>query len=198
MLFLVLAYGHQVGVIHQDVRGHQHGIGKEGVAGGKAFGDLVLVGVTALQQSYGAYGAEYPGQFIDFRHGRLAEEDAFFRVQPHRQEVRRQIFAVFAQGVRVVYGAHGVVIRQKVVGFSAVLHADGRFHGSEVVADVQFAAGLKSCNDTHGAQDCACSRRASQEGGQSGIQTPCIGRCPGSVRRRNRVFLTRRESANEA
>ena len=167
MLFLVLAYGHQVGVIHQDVGSHQHGVGEQGVAGGESLGDFIFVGMAAFQQAHRTDGAEYPGQFIDFRHSGLAEKDAFFGIQAHGQKVRSEVAAVFPQRVCVVNGAHGVVVRQEVERFPAFLHADSRFHGSEVVADMQLAAGLKTCDDTHCARDFACSRPASQERGES-------------------------------
>ncbi len=46
-------------------------------------------------------------------------------------------------------GGHGVVVGDEVVAVSFALGVDGWFDGAEVVADVEFSAGLKAGEDTH-------------------------------------------------
>ena len=46
VLLLVLADGHEIGVVEQDVGRHQHRIGEQPVIGRDALRDLVLVGVA--------------------------------------------------------------------------------------------------------------------------------------------------------
>lgn len=47
-------------------------------------------------------------------------------------------------------GGHGVVVGNEVVAISLALGVDGGFHGAEVIAHMEAAAGLKSRQDSHG------------------------------------------------
>ena len=77
VLFLILTDGDDVGVVEEDIGGHEGGVGEEGVVGGEAFGDLVLIRVAALEEAHGADSGEDPGEFVDFRDGALFEKDPF-------------------------------------------------------------------------------------------------------------------------
>ena len=53
MLLLVPPDRHDVGIVNQNVRRHQHRIGEQAVVGREAVGNFVLVAVCALQQAHG-------------------------------------------------------------------------------------------------------------------------------------------------
>lgn len=109
---------------------------------GEAVGDFVFVGVTTFQESHGANGAEEPCQLMDFGDRGLTEEGGFRRVKPAGEEGDGEVMGVLAEERGVFYGCHRVIIGDKVEGFSLFLQSDGRFHGSEVIANVEFPAGL--------------------------------------------------------
>ena len=47
-----------------------------------------------------------------------------------------------------------MVVGDEVERLALVLEAHGGLHGAEVVAEVEFAAGLEAGEDAHGAEDC--------------------------------------------
>ena len=47
------------------------------------------------------------------------------------------------------FPGHGVVIGEEIECLSFVLKLDCWEHGAEVVTDVEFATGLKACENTH-------------------------------------------------
>ena len=52
VLLLVPPDRHDVGIVKQDVRRHQHGVGKDAVIGAEPAGDFILVAGASLQQSH--------------------------------------------------------------------------------------------------------------------------------------------------
>ena len=119
VLLLVLAHGHEVGAVDQDVRRHQHGIREESVVHRESLGHLVLVGMGALEQSHGRHRGQDPGEFADFRQIRLAVED----------------------GALGVDDGHGVVVGDEVDRLALFLELDVLADGAEIVADVALARG---------------------------------------------------------
>ena len=142
VLLLVAPDRHHRGLVGEDVGGHQHGIVEERGAGGDALGQLVLVGVAALEQPHVCDDGEQPGQFRDFRHIALAEEDGLLRIKPAGQEVERHVARVGTQLLRVGDRGEGVVVGDEEIGLSARLQLYRGLHHPEIVADVQFAGGL--------------------------------------------------------
>ncbi len=67
VLLLVLAYRHLFSAVKQDISSHQHGIGKQAVAGGNSLGSFIFVGVASFKETYSRYVGEQPGQFRYFR-----------------------------------------------------------------------------------------------------------------------------------
>ena len=74
VLLLVLADGHQVGVVEQDVGRLKHRVGEEPVLGGEPLLDLVLVAHALLQPAHRGHGGEQPGQLGRFRNIGLNEQ----------------------------------------------------------------------------------------------------------------------------
>jgi hypothetical protein len=61
MLFLILAHRHHLRLIEQDIRGHQHRIGKQPMTGRDVLGHLVLERMATLQESHGREHGQQPG-----------------------------------------------------------------------------------------------------------------------------------------
>ena len=54
------------------------------MVGSDTFGDFVFVRMATLEKSHGAYGGEYPSEFVNFGYGVLNEECGFLRVESTR------------------------------------------------------------------------------------------------------------------
>ena len=91
MLLLILADRHQIALVDQNVRSHQHRIGKKSVVGRKTLGDLVLVAVRPFEQSDRSDVVQNPGELTHLRHIRLAEQKRLFSIDPASEVVQRQL-----------------------------------------------------------------------------------------------------------
>ena len=150
VLFLVFTNGNQLGVIKQDIGGHQGGVGKEGVVGAQPFSDLVLVGVGPLEQPHRTHCRENPRQFVDFGHIGLAENGGLGWVEPASKQVDGKVLDVAAQRFCITHTGHRMIVSDEVKRLALVLQLDGWQHGAKVVANVKFAAGLNAGKNTHG------------------------------------------------
>ena len=159
VLLLVFAHRHHLSVIEQNVGGHEHRVSKEAmvhranVPVGK-FGHLVLVAVAALQQAHGRHCAQEPGQLGVLGRVGLFPKHAAIGIEPGRQPIESHIQRVLPTLRRVGQRGHGVVVGDEVVGLALLLKADGREHGSEIIAQVQGAARLDASENAHGFQGC--------------------------------------------
>ena len=89
VLLLVLADGHGVRVVEEDVGRHQHRIGEQAEIRGDALGDLVLVAVGALEEPHRRQAPDEPGELAHLGHVALAPEDALLRVEAAGEPVDR-------------------------------------------------------------------------------------------------------------
>ena len=120
-------------------------------------GDLVLVTVAALQQAHGRHCAQEPGQLGVLGRVGLLPEHAAIGIKPGRQPIESHIQRVLPTLRRVGQRGHGVVVGDKVVGLALLLKADGREHGSEIIAQVQGAARLDASENAHERRGCGGS-----------------------------------------
>ena len=149
MLSLVLSDGHEIGLVEQDVGGHQNGVGEEGMGRFFSVGELVFVGVCQLEPRDRLYDAKEPGQFLDFRDIALAEEDGFFRIETEGEKIKGHIHRVLAQKGCICNGGEGMIVRDENIGFALLLKLDALLHHAEVVAEMKLSGRLYARENTH-------------------------------------------------
>ena len=160
VLDLVLAHGHDVGVEHQDVGGHEDGVGVE--AHGDAFVrvlaavvlvllDRGLVGVGPVHEALGRHAGQDPGQLRDLRDVGLAVEGALVRVQAQGQPGGGHFEPGLVDALGLLAFDQGVEVGQEVVGVDVLVAAglDARADGPDVIAQVWRAGGGDSGQDGH-------------------------------------------------
>lgn len=150
VLHLIEPDRHHIAVVDQDVGGHQDGIGEQAGIGGESLGDLVLVGVTLLQQAHLRDRHQQPRQLGDFGHVRLAEQRRPLRIESQSQQVNRRILRKPAQRLRIANGRQGVQIGDEVERLIVVLQVDVLLDRTEVIAPVESTCGLDTGENTHG------------------------------------------------
>ena len=141
VLLLVLADGHEVRVVDQDVGGLEHRVGEEAVVTRLSRRHLVLVRVAALEEPHRRHRREHPGELGDLGDVRLAEQHRPLGIEAAGQVVEGDGVGVGPPGGAVAHAVHRVVIRdeqQHLVGFLQLHELAQR---PEVVADVQEVAG---------------------------------------------------------
>lgn len=149
VLFLILTDGDDVGIVEEDVGGHEGGVGEEGVVRGEAFRDFILIRMAPFEEAHGADGGEDPGEFVHGGDGALFEEDRFGGIESAGEEVDGDAADIFAKRGGFVGGGHGVVVGDEVVAIALGLGVDGGFHGAKVITDVEAAAGLEPGQNSH-------------------------------------------------
>ena len=110
VLDLVLAHGDLVGVVEQDVGGHEHRVVEQPGADRLLALALLLELGHPPQLTHGGHAVEDPGQLGDDRHMALDEEDAALRVEPGGEEQRSEPAGLGGEVGRVVRGGHGVEV----------------------------------------------------------------------------------------
>ena len=88
VLHLIAPHRHMVGVEHQNVRTHQHGVHKQSGAdigirvgtGGGVFVYRGFVSMGAVEDAFAGHAGQKPGQLGDFRNVGLAVEHHAFGV----------------------------------------------------------------------------------------------------------------------
>ena len=137
MLLLILAHGHHVAVVDEDIRRHEHRVREQPVVGRDALGNLLLVGMAALQQPHRRHGGEHPGQLAHLGHIGLQEQHRPLRIQAQRQEIHRLVQAVRPHGLGVANRGEGMVVGDEVEALMLLLELNVLLDGAEVVAYVQ-------------------------------------------------------------
>ena len=149
MLFLILADGHDVAVVDEDVGGHQHWVGEKTGAGDETAGGFVFEGMSIFQHRDRSDAAEQPRQFGDFRNVALAKKGRSSRVQAAGEKVERQFAAMVAEDDRVVNGGQSVIVSNKIKGFAFMLQANGGLHHAEIISKVGAACWLDARENAH-------------------------------------------------
>ena len=122
MLLLVHAHGHQVGLIQQNIRGHEHGIGiQAGVDVVGMLGALVLELGHAVQLTHIGKAVQDPSQLRVAAHMALAINQALLRVQAAGQVNGHQLLAAAAQGGGVLPDGNGMHVHHAVDAIVIIL-----------------------------------------------------------------------------
>ena len=148
MLALVLADRHGVGLVEQDVRRLQHGIGVETRAGLLAvLARLDLELRHAVQPTHRRHTVENPRQLGVLVHMRLDEERAALRVHATGEERRGEPADADAQLGGILRERDGVQIHDAIDVLVDILLVHPVADSAEIVADVRDAGGLDAGED---------------------------------------------------
>jgi len=137
VLLLVVAHRHEVGVVEQDIRGHEHRVEEQAGVDRLLLAGLVLELGHALQLPERAEAAEDPGQFGVAEHVGLDEEPAPGRVQAARDILGQAGIGVLAELGR--HGGHGdrVLVHDPEIALMVVLHPTPVEDRPEVITQVR-------------------------------------------------------------
>ena len=113
MLLLVLAHWDYLGVVQENVGGHEHRVGEQARIGRDAPGQLVLVAVAAFKQPERGMARQYPGQLGNLGHVGLHPEMGPVWVQAEREKVHGRVHRVLAKNFAVGERGHGVVVHDE-------------------------------------------------------------------------------------
>lgn len=123
MLPLIVAHGHLLGVVEQDVGGLKRRVGEQ--SGGDEFG--FATGGLVLELGHSAEFAvadetlHHPSQLVVFRHMGLHEDRGDVRVESDGKEDRRQVQRAFTEYVGLVGDGKGMEVDDAVVHVRFVL-----------------------------------------------------------------------------
>ena len=143
MLLLILAHGHIVRLVEQDVSGHQAGVGEQtcvDVVG--VLGALVLeLGHPGQLPEHGV-AAEHPAQLGVLGDMALDEQGVLFRIQAAGNVLRQLLHGAPAQVSGSLTHGDGVQIRHKIVTVKGFRPFRPILDGTQVRAEGQITAGL--------------------------------------------------------
>ena len=151
VLALVIAHGHQRGVVEEDVRRHQDRIGEQPDPDRLLRPRLVLELRHPPQLAHGRGALEEPGQAWMLGDMALEEEGAPVRVETRGQEQGRSLERSRAERFGVDVDGQGVEVHEAVEGLVVVLEGDPVAQRSQVIAEMEVAGGLDPREDSgHG------------------------------------------------
>ena len=148
VLRLVVAHGHDAGLVEQDVGGHEHGVLQQSVADGFLLGGLHLVLRHALQPADGRDAGEHPGELGVGGHGGLHHDGAVLGVDAGGQIERGDLVDLGAQFRGILVDGDGVQVHDAENALVIVLDADPVLERAEVISDVKISGGLHSGEDS--------------------------------------------------
>ena len=143
MLPLILPYRHQVRLVEQNVRRHQHGVSKE--AGSDVV--CVLLGLLlelrhAAQLTELGIAAQNPAQLRVLGHMALDEHDVLLRVQAAGDILGQLGHGTAAQFRRILADGNGMHIHDAVNAVIFILKSHPVLDRAHIRAERQFTAGL--------------------------------------------------------
>ena len=153
VLHLVLADGHDRGLVEEDVGAHEHRVGEEPGRDEVLALALVLELRHAAEIAHRSDGGEVPGELGVLAHVALDEQRRLLGVDAAGDEVEHEVVDVLAELFRVVRQGDGVGVddaEHRLVRAGLDLLAP-RADGPQVVAEVQLSGRLDSGEDTCGA-----------------------------------------------
>ena len=116
MLLLVIAHGHKVALVKQDVRSHQHGIGvKTGVDIVRMFLGFVLELGHAVELTHVGAACKRPVQLRVLLHMGLHEHHGPFRVNAAGKQQRDRIECALPELVRILPDGRGMQIGYTII-----------------------------------------------------------------------------------
>ena len=149
MLALVVADRDDVGLVEQDVAGHQDRVGEE------AGGDELLPLALFLELRHPAElavardRAEQPGRLGVRLHVALAEHRRALRVESRREEHRREIERPLVEVLRVVLDGDRVQVDDAEERLALLLRRRVLAEAADQVAELLRAGGLDPAEDAH-------------------------------------------------
>ena len=145
MLLLILAHGHEVGLVEQDIGGHEGGVGKEaGIDIVGVLGGFVLKLGHAGELAEHGVAVQHPCKLAVGRHMGLDKEDALLRVKTAGNIVGQEHQGAAAQLRRVLTDGDGVLVGQEEVTVKLLNHIGPMAQRPQIVAQMQIAAGLNA------------------------------------------------------
>ncbi len=154
MLALVVADRHEIGLVEQDVAGHQDRVGEQ--AGTHELLPLALLLELRhpAQLAVARHRRQQPRRLGVRRHVALREHRRALRVEPRREEQRREVERPLAQVGRVVVDRDRVQVddaeeRAPALGDGAFLRRRVLAEAARPVAEVLRARGLDAGEDPH-------------------------------------------------
>ena len=142
VLPLVVADRHLVGIVQDDVRGHQHRIVEQARDHDLALGRLVLVLRHALKPADRRDAVQYPAALGVLGDVALDEESALVRVQAGSQVERGDVPRPADELFRVLGHGDGVQVDDAEEVHLLRLPLDPSLEGAQVVAQVQVSGRL--------------------------------------------------------
>ena len=125
MLLLILAHGHLVGAVYEDVGSHQNGVGEKpcvDVVGLSAH--LLLEGAYALKFTYIHIHREQQTQLANLRQVALYIKGGLFGVETRCQVVNQHVLHIRAQVGRLGMCGEGVIVGNEKIAVVFLLHFD--------------------------------------------------------------------------
>ena len=147
VLALVVAHGHLVGVVGEDVGRLQDRIVEHPDAHRLLAGGLLLELGHPAQLAERGDAVQYPGELGVGRHVALDEECAAGRVEPGGEEDRGRTAGPVGEAGRVVGHRDGVQVDDAVDRVVVVLSLHPMAHGPQVVAEMHLAGRLDARED---------------------------------------------------
>ncbi len=145
MLALILADGDVVGLIQQDIRRHEAGIGEQAavyVVG--VLGALVLELGHAAQLAEHGVAVEDPAQLRVLVHMALDKEGVLLRVKAAGDILGQLGHGAAAQLCRILPHGDAVQVGHEIITVEFVGQCRPVFHRAQVIAQVQIAGGLNA------------------------------------------------------
>ena len=142
VLPLVVPHRHLVGVVEDDVGGHQHRVVEQAGRHALVPGRLVLELGHPLQPAHGRDAVQQPAPLGVCLHVALDEQRATVRAQPCRQQHRRHRARPAPQHVGVLRHRDGVQVDDTEKILLLVLPLGPALHRAQVVAQVKLARRL--------------------------------------------------------
>ena len=114
VLLLILSDRHDVAVVDQNVRRHQHWIAEESYHRSESAREFVFIGVRAFEQPLRRNGRQDPGQLRYLRHIALFKERSAFGIEPGREKIDCRTPNVFADDIRIAHTGQRVIIGDEI------------------------------------------------------------------------------------
>jgi hypothetical protein len=149
VLTLVVADRHPVGLVEEDVAGHQHGVREEPRRDELALVGLVLELRHPPELPVAGDRGEQPTRLGVRRDVALCEHRRSFRVEPGREQHREQVERPVVQVVRVVLDRDRVEIDDAEERLAELLCVCVLAEAADVVAEVLVARRLDAAEDLH-------------------------------------------------
>ena len=143
MLFLVLPYRDEIGLVQKNVRSHQDRIGEKADTGTFSIAlTFVLELSHSLKFAHPGVAGEHPGQFGVFRDVRLDENGRRIGVNTGSEINSGEIKRLLPETVRILGQRDRVKVDDAVKRLIIVLQRDPILECAEIVADMKVTRRL--------------------------------------------------------